>query len=249
MKRNLKQACLLLALILTVLSFPANAVNTNFKDVPVGIWYAEPVTWAVEHEITNGTSSTAFSPNQTCSKAQVLTFLWRAAGMPDTTTKNPFSDVASGSYYYKAALWAHDMGMVSNGRFNPTQPCTRSMAVTYLWNMAGSPSVYVDDRFSDVKKSDNYAQAVIWAVGMEITNGMGNNRFSPSETCTRAQVMTFLYRAKSFVDPLDGNNVSFDDNEDSQPNGGPTVTPCPNTPLQGASNSSDDGMIDIIFSN
>ena len=166
----------------------------NFTDVKTGDWFAEPVKWAVEKNITAGTSATTFSPNQNCTTAQILSFLWRANGSPKPSGSNPFSDVKSGDYYAEAAVWAYEKGMVSGKTFNGNTPCTRSMAVTYMWKAAGSPSAKTSS-FTDVPANADYAQAVAWAVEQGITSGTGNGQFSPASTCTRGQIVTFLYRA------------------------------------------------------
>ena len=166
----------------------------GFTDVKTGDYFAEPVLWAVEKGITAGTSATTFSPNQDCSVAQILTFLWRANGSPKPTGSNPFSDVKSGDYYAEAAVWAYEKGMVSGSTFGGNTPCTRSMAVTYMWKAAGSPNAGKSG-FTDVPANANYAGAVAWAVEQGITSGTGNGQFSPASTCTRGQIVTFLYRA------------------------------------------------------
>lgn len=168
--------------------------NSSFLDVPFNSWYAEPVAWAVAQGITTGTSSSTFSPNDTCTNAQVITFIWRACGEPEPIIDNPFNDVSEDEYYYKAALWAYANEMVTDSSFQANKPCTRSMAVTYLWRVEGSPEVTSNFRFTDVSASADYAQAVAWAVESEITNGTGTSAFSPATTCTRAHIITFLYR-------------------------------------------------------
>ena len=165
----------------------------NFTDVKTGDWFAEPVKWAVEKNITAGTSATTFSPNTDCSVAQILTFLWRANGSPKPTTANPFSDVKSGDYYADAAAWAYEKGMVSGTTFGGNTPCTRSMAVTYMWKAAGSPSAEAAS-FTDVPANADYAQAVAWAVEQGVTAGTSATTFSPDSICTRGQIVTFLYR-------------------------------------------------------
>lgn len=169
--------------------------KTNFSDVPKSAYYAEPVQWAISNSITNGTSNTTFSPDDTCTTAQILTFLHRAKGTPAPTQSNPYSDVKSGDYFYNAALWAGENGLTGNsGGFNGGTPCTRAAVVTYLWKLAGRPSAG-NAGFSDVPASADYAQAVAWAVAQGITNGTGDTTFSPDATCTRGQIVTFLYRA------------------------------------------------------
>ena len=165
----------------------------GFTDVKTSDYFADPVLWAVEKGITAGTSKTTFSPNEDCSVAQILSFLWRANGSPEPTAANPFTDVKSTDYFYKAALWANEKGMVSGGTFGGNAPCTRSMAVTYMWKAAGSPNIGTSD-FSDVPANADYAQAVAWAVEQNITSGTGDGNFSPAATCTRGQIVSFLYR-------------------------------------------------------
>lgn len=172
------------------LNQPQNPVS--FVDVNPSDWFAESVQWAVEQGVTVGTSSTRFSPQETCSVAQILTFIWRANGSPEPTFANVFTDVPSGSYYEKPAVWAREMGMVSGNRLDPLAPCTRAMAVEYLWKAANSPYVPTSNQFADVPSS--YTQAVDWAVANGITYGTSNTTFSPNATCTRAQIITFLYR-------------------------------------------------------
>jgi cytochrome c2 len=170
-----------------------------FTDVPENEYYTQPVAWAVAQGVTTGTSATTFSPNSPCTRSQVVTFLWRAAGSPEpTTTANPFADVKAGQFYYKAVLWAVENGIttgVSATAFKPDDVCTRSQVVTFLWRFAGKPAVSTDSiQFTDVKAGTYYEQAVAWAISKEITNGVGNNSFAPNATCTRSQIVTFLWR-------------------------------------------------------
>lgn len=164
-----------------------------FTDVPADAYYAQPVAWAVEKGITNGTSATKFSPNNTCTNAQILTFMWRAAGSPDME-KNPFSNLTGQEYYYDAALWAYENGMVSGKTFDADKPCTRAMTVEYFWKQMGSPATAPSSQFGDVSADTSYASAVAWAVEEGITNGTSATAFSPDKTCTRGQIATFLYR-------------------------------------------------------
>lgn len=168
--------------------------NSGFLDVPADGWYAEPVSWAVAQGITTGTSSTTFSPNETCTNAQVITFIWRACGEPEPIIDNPFDDISEDKYYYEAALWAYANEMVTDSSFQASKPCTRSMAMTYLWKEAGSPGVVLDSQFTDIKDNDDCALAVAWALEAEITDGTSDSTFSPATTCTRAHIITFLYR-------------------------------------------------------
>lgn len=167
----------------------------GFNDVLETDYYAAPVLWAVENSVTSGTSATTFSPNNTCTTAQILTFLWRAKGSPEPTEKtSPFTDIKESDYYYKAALWAKENGLISGTTFNGNAPCTRASTMTYMWKLAGSPSAS-NSSFTDVSSTADYSQAVAWAVKRGITAGTSATTFSPDQTCTRAQIATFLYRA------------------------------------------------------
>lgn len=168
--------------------------GTGFHDVPTGAYYADAVAWAVDKGITTGTSSTTFSPGSTCTNGQILTFLWRAEGQPQPTVANPFTDVKEGDFCYQAALWAYEKGMVSGSSFNAGTPCTRSQTVTYLWTLAGQPEAASASAFDDVDSGAAYAQAVAWAVEKDITSGTSASTFAPDGTCTRGQIVTFLYR-------------------------------------------------------
>lgn len=159
----------------------------GFTDVKTGDYFADPVLWAVEKKITAGTSATTFSPNTTCTQGQILTFLWRAKGEP-----KPTGTVSGTQYYATAAQWAKEQGLTDN--FSAEADCTRAMVVTYLWTLAGSPKTGTSN-FTDVSANADYAQAVAWAVEQDITSGTGNGQFSPNSTCTRGQIVTFLYRA------------------------------------------------------
>ena len=171
------------------------SVSTLFKDVRSSDYFANAVQWAVEQKITSGTSKTTFSPGATCSKAQILTFLWRANGSPEPTAANPFTDIKTTDYFYKAALWAAEKGLVSGSTFGANADCTRAMTVEYLWKAAGSPTPSANASFTDIPANADYAQAVAWAVENKITSGTGGGNFSPAATCTRGQIVTFLYRA------------------------------------------------------
>ncbi|MBQ3356943.1 MAG: leucine-rich repeat protein [Oscillospiraceae bacterium] len=175
-----------------------------FKDVKAEDYYYDAVIWAVgnEPQITNGTSATTFSPNAACTRGQVVTFLWRANGCPEPKrSDNPFKDVKESDYYYKAVLWAAENGVTtgtSATTFSPNAPCTRAHVVTFLWRAGGEPQPKsTANPFKDVKTGEYYTTAVLWAVSHEpqITNGTGATTFSPNATCTRGQIVTFLYRA------------------------------------------------------
>ena len=171
------------------------STKLQFEDVSPDAWYANPVQWAIDIGITSGTSPTTFSPALTCTKAQILTFLWRAVGSPEMTGENPFSDVKTTDYYYAAALWANSKGLATGNTFDGTSPCTRAATVVYLWKYAGSPQASYNGKFSDVSSDSDYASAVSWAVNNNITSGMSDTSFSPDTTCTRGQIVTFLQRA------------------------------------------------------
>lgn len=176
------------------------AKPTNpFVDVAEGTYYYDPVLWAVANGITSGVDATHFEPEGTCTRAHAVTFLWRASGQPEPKTTNmPFRDVKPGSYYEKAVLWAVE-NKITNGTstttFSPDENCTRAQIVTFLWRSKGEP--YASDSnnpFTDIA-SDYYMDAVFWAVKEGITNGTTPTTFSPNERCTRAQIVTFIYRA------------------------------------------------------
>ena len=167
----------------------------GFSDVKETDYFADAVLWAVEKNITSGTSKATFSPDATCSKAQILTFLWRANGSPDPTATNSFTDIKTTDYFYKAALWAAEKGLVSGSTFGANTDCTRAMTMEYMWKAAGSPTPAGKADFADVPASADYAQAVAWAVENKITSGTGGDNFSPAATCTRGQIVTFLHRA------------------------------------------------------
>lgn len=176
-------------------------VNINiyiFVDVKADAYYADAVGWALQNKITSGTSKTTFSPNAFCSRAQAVTFLWRAAGSPEPNTAvNPFKDVHPGDYYYKAVLWAVENGVTSGtsaDTFSPNDTCSRAQIVTFLWRSAGSPVERNTGVFSDVKTQSYYADAVDWAVNHGVTSGMSETKFAPDSNCVRGQIVTFLYR-------------------------------------------------------
>lgn len=175
-------------------TFNFNYSPTGFEDIPLNSYYVDPVLWAVKNSVTSGTSTTTFSPNATCTNAQILTFLWRTSGSPDTKISNPFSNLTPDQYYYKAALWAYSNSMISGSTFDADTPCTRSRAVTYLWKCAGEPDSSKNTAFTDVSTGSDYTKAVSWAVKEGITAGTSKTTFSPDQTCTRAQIVTFLYR-------------------------------------------------------
>ena len=170
-----------------------------FDDVIESSYYYEPVLWALENNITNGVSETAFAPDKGCTRGQIATFLWRAAGCPEpTNTETPFTDISHEAYYYKAVLWAAEKGItngVSATSFAPETVCTRGQVVTFLYRAMDKPEVEnKENLFIDVSEGSYYYDAVLWAAENEITLGTGNGRFSPNDSCTRGQIVTFLYR-------------------------------------------------------
>ena len=186
-------------LLIGLLPFGANAA-TVFLDVKPDDYYFIPVQWALSHspQITMGTGAHTFSPNDPCTRAQVVTFLWRAAGEPKAKVPiNPFKDVPSGSYYTDAVVWAVEKNITTgttSTTFSPNQGCTRGQVVTFLWRAAGKPYMGGSNPFRDVKSGDYYYNAVLWAVDEQITNGVDAAHFAPNTTCTRGQIVTFLYR-------------------------------------------------------
>ena len=171
-----------------------------FVDVATGSYYEDAVDWAVENGITKGTDDTHFSPDGICTRAQAVTFLWRAAGSPEPETRAmPFNDVPVGSYYYDAVLWAVENGITkgtSDTTFSPNMTCTRAQIVAFLWRSEKSPAAGTANPFADVKSTAYYADAVLWAVKENITKGTTSTTFSPNADCTRAQIVTFLWRCK-----------------------------------------------------
>lgn len=172
----------------------------GFNDVKPGDYFYDAVNWAVEKGITTGTSATTFSPNASCTRAQIVTFLWRASGSPEPkTASNPFTDVAANAYYCKAVLWAVENGITtgtSATTFSPGAPCTRAQGVTFLWRANGSKAASAAASFTDVASDAYYAPAVAWAAEQNVTGGVGNGLFSPDTTCTRAQIVSMLYRLR-----------------------------------------------------
>ena len=182
------------------LTKPAAATVGGFRDVLSTNYFADPVLWAVKNAVTNGTSSSTFSPADGCTRGQILTFIWRSMGKPEPTVQNPFTDLTNPkAYYYKPALWAYEMGMLSGGVFAEATPCTRGDAVTYLWKACGGYTEYLPtDNFSDVPAGSPYAIPVAWAQYAYVTNGSGGGKFGVSNTCTRGEIVTFLWRAQRF---------------------------------------------------
>ena len=178
-------------------AFAKEVEVSPFNDVSTSAYYYDAVKWAQEKGITGGIGDSLFGPEQSCTRAQIVTFLWRAAGSPEPKNANSFYDVSPDSYYAKAVAWAVENGITTgtgNGRFSPDDACTRAQIVTFLFRALGKQT---DSRaeFSDVRADSYYANAVTWAVENGVTNGIGNGLFGPDNNCTRAQIVTFLYRA------------------------------------------------------
>ena len=168
-----------------------------FADVPANSYYADAVLWAAKNGITGGIGNGLFGPNQPCTRAQIVTFLWRAAGSPEPKAMSSFADVSTDAYYAKAVAWAVENGITTgtgDGKFSPDATCTRAQSVTFLFRAIGK---LVDSKaeFSDVLTDSYYANAVAWAVENGVTNGIGDGLFGPDNSCTRAQIVTFLFRA------------------------------------------------------
>ena len=177
-------------------AFVKEVETSPFSDVSTSAYYYEAVKWAQEKGITGGIGNGLFGPNQPCTRAQIVTFLWRAAGSPEPKSMSSFSDVSADSYYAKAVAWAVENGITTgtgDGKFSPDATCTRAQSVTFLFRAIGK---LVDSKaeFSDVLTDSYYANAVAWAVENGVTNGIGDGLFGPNNSCTRAQIVTFLYR-------------------------------------------------------
>lgn len=218
MKRTLS-IVLALILLMGCMAGAVSAAGTSFTDVKEGDYFHDPVQWAVENGITSGIGDNRFGPSNPCTRAQVVTFLWRAAGSPNpNSSANPFADVSTGDYFYTPVLWAVENGItagVSANSFGPSQTCTRGQIVTFLWKFKNAPTPNnTSVQFSDVDVSAYYAKPVAWAVENGVTAGVGDGKFGPNQTCTRGQVMTFLYKAK---DVASGNSEIPDATVPSEP--------------------------------
>lgn len=178
-----------------------NSMLNFFVDVPADAYYYDAVLWAAEEGITGGVDAAHFAPNASCTRAQIVTFLWRAAGSPAPKSSTmPFTDVAEGAYYYQAVLWAVENGITkgtSETMFSPDATCSRAQIVTFLWRSQKSPAAGTANPFTDVKASAYYADAVLWAVKEDVTKGTTATTFSPNDNCTRAQIVTFIWRCLS----------------------------------------------------
>ena len=177
---------------------PEQPSQNGFVDVKPGDYFYDAVNWAVDKGVTSGTSATTFSPDASCTRAQIVTFLWRANGSPEPkTTSNPFTDVAADAYYAKAVLWAVENGITkgtSETTFSPNASCTRAQGVTFLWRANGAPAASAAASFTDVAADAYYAPAVAWAAEKNVVGGVGNGLFAPNAVCTRAQIVSMLYR-------------------------------------------------------
>ena len=179
-------------------TFVKEVETSPFSDVSTSAYYYEAVKWAQEKGITGGIGNGLFGPNQPCTRAQIVTFLWRAAGSSEPKSMSSFSDVSADSYYAKAVAWAVENGITTgtgDGKFSPDATCTREQAVAFLYRASGSPAVSGGSAFSDVAANAYYADAVAWAEKNGVTGGIGGGLFGSGNTCTRAQIVTFLYRA------------------------------------------------------
>lgn len=198
MKRILS-IMLAFVLIFGCTSLFATATEPHFSDVDQNEYFYTPIQWAIQGGITSGIGGNKFGPLNPCTRAQVMVFLWRAAGSPaPASTDNPFDDVNSDDYFYNAVLWAAEKKItagVTDNSFGPNQTCTRGQIVTFLWKFRSCPEPeYPDSGFRDVATNDYYAKPVAWALENGITLGVGSGRFAPNDTCLRGQVMTFLYQ-------------------------------------------------------
>lgn len=176
---------------------PEKTAADYFADVPANSYYADAVLWAAKNGITGGIGNGLFGPNQPCTRAQIVTFLWRAAGSPEPKTMSSFADVSMDAYYAKAVAWAVENGITTgtgDGKFSPDATCTRAQSVTFLYRAAGGPAVSGSAEFGDVVTNAYYADAVAWAAKNGITGGIGGGLFGSGNDCTRAQIVTFLYR-------------------------------------------------------
>ena len=174
-------------------------MENPFEDVVEGSFYYDAVAWAVKKGITAGTSATTFSPDNTITRAEAVTFLWRAAGEPEpTSTENPFTDVTENDFFYDAILWAVEKNItvgVTTTTFGPTLACNRAQIVTFLWRYLGEPDAAESNTFTDVEAGAWYEAAVNWAVGAGVTYGVGENLFGVEDSCNRGQAVCFLHRA------------------------------------------------------
>ena len=181
------------------------AVENPFTDVNADSPFLPGILYAVENGITKGTTPVTFSPYSLCTRAQIIAFLWRAWGSPEPTIDNPFDDVKPEAYYYKAALWSYEKGLVGGTSFDAYSYCTRLETVTYLWKLSDAPEAYENHKdafpFTDIGDDTDALNAIAWASMDEaITNGTTETTFSPDKRCTRAQIVTFIYRARNLFE-------------------------------------------------
>ena len=207
MKKRMMAWILAVCAALSLTGLPAaaeeaapDASANPFTDVNADSPFLAGILYAVENGITKGTTPSTFSPYTLCTRAQIIAFLWRAWGSPEPADDNPFSDLKPEAYYYKAALWSYQMGLTGGSEFDAYSYCTRLEVVTYLWELAGAPASYEGGGdafpFEDVSGDADAMNAVAWAVGAGVTNGTTETTFSPAKRCTRAQIVTFIYRAR-----------------------------------------------------
>ena len=183
----------------TTPSTPEQPVQNPFADVAPEDWFYDAVTWAKQAGITGGVSQDRFGSGDPCTRGQIVTFLWRAAGSPAPKGQVSMTDVSADAYYSTAVAWAVENGIASGtgeDLFSPDAPCTRAQAVTFLWRAAGSPAAQGDASFHDVTDGDYFAQAVAWASEHDITDGVGGGLFGSMDSCTRSQIVTFLFMAR-----------------------------------------------------
>ena len=184
----------------TAPSTPETPNKTVFTDVAAGAYYEDAVAWAVTEGITSGTTASTFSPNDTCTISQILTFLWRANGSPEPTIQNPYPNIKETAYYYKPLLWAVEQKLIGSDTYEDGWPCTRGMTVFFMWKVSGAEfdqGAFEKQLFDDVplEDSNTFVQPVYWAVKNGVTSGTSATTFSPEAICTRGQIVTFLYRA------------------------------------------------------
>ncbi|MBQ2204062.1 MAG: S-layer homology domain-containing protein, partial [Oscillospiraceae bacterium] len=197
--RKVLSAFLILCLLLPMAFVPmAWATENPFDDVPSGAYYYDAVMWAVENKITAGTSATAFSPGASCTRAQMVTFLWRASGSPEPEASEcPFVDVPNGAYYTMAVVWAAENNITagtSATEFSPGATVTRGQTVTFLYRYAKGTAPQIDCPFEDVSDTSYWYLPVLWAYQNGVTAGVSATKFAPMQPCTRAQIVTFLWR-------------------------------------------------------
>ena len=206
MKKRILALLLTACMALSLMGLPALATEADnpFTDVGEDSPFLAGILYAVENGITKGTTPKTFSPYMLCTRAQIIAFLWRAWGSPEPADDNPFPDLEPEAYYYKAALWSYQMGLLDGTSFDAYAHCTRLEVVTYLWKLAGAAEAGESLPFADVSGDADAMNAVAWAVGAGVTNGTTETTFSPDKRCTRAQIVTFIYRARNLFEATDG---------------------------------------------